>query len=224
MGSPTLKSLVHGWSNITRSWRAYLFAVVALSGFVMVASAAAHTYPAERTAVLQLKTSHAELLLIYKEPAGPRTDRLLALYDQNGNGQIDGLETRLARRAFLSRAFAGLTFEFDAQSGEKAPELRFRRDPDGGISVAILQRIDLIIGRDELVVGVKMEAGEGLPPLELIVEPVLHWRLRDGSGRERKLVVQPGQHHEVTLAREALVLPTSRKQERKDQGRGEQGE
>ena len=176
---------------------ALLFVVV---GALASVNATAHTYPIERSGVLQLHTAHAELLLVYVEPPGPRTKRILALYDQNGNGNIDGVEKALARRTFLRRAFHGLDIEFGTKSSKKAPEIRYKRDKDGGLSVAILQRIDLVIPSNELELKVALAKGETIVPLQLIVEPVGRWAL-DGlaPATERKLDLAAGVDVQIKL-------------------------
>lgn len=176
---------------------------------VLIASstAYAHDNPAERSAVLQVHTAHAELLLIYKEPRGPRVDRLFALYDQNRNGKIDGLETRIARRAFLDRAFYGFDLTFDAKSSPKTAELRYKTEDDGGISVAVLQRIDLIIGKNEMEVGLSLRPGETIPAMDVIVEPAGNWRLPEGDASEHKLALTPGQSSVVKLSRKPSAAP-----------------
>lgn len=171
------------------------------AGCALAAPASAHSFPIERSAVLQLHTAHAELLLLYREPPGPRTDRILALYDQNKNGQLDGIEQRLARRMFLQRAFFGLEIVFDHKSAKKTAELRFKRDPDGGISVAILQRIDLIVDSNALSVKLTLTKGETVPPIDIIVEPVSWDFVEKKDDRERKVALKPGDKVTVKLDR-----------------------
>ncbi len=158
--------------------------------------------------MLQVHTSHAELLLIYVEPPGPRTDRLLALYDADRNGQIDGVEQRLARRAFLQRAFYGLDITFDAKSAKKTAEIRYKRDKNGGISVAILQRIDLLIDSNQLNVSVSLSAGETIPPIDVIVEVADKWTLPGGEASEAKLALKPGDKGSVALTRTPTAKST----------------
>ena len=177
-----------------------LRAITALFLVTMASTAAAHEFPVERSAVLQVHTSHAELLLVYVEPPGPRTDRLLALYDADRNGKIDGVEERLARRAFLHRAFYGLKFEFDAQSIERTAEIRYKRDERGGISVAILQRFDLSIPTNALALDLSLSSGETIPPIDIIIEPVGKWVIAGAEG-ERKVSLAPGQKQRVALSR-----------------------
>lgn len=176
--------------------------LTALFCLLVIPEAVAHEFEAQRSAVLQLHTSHAELLLVYVEPAGPRAERLLALYDQNRDGKFDAVEERLARRALLERAFYGLELGFDVQRADKTAELRTRREPDGGISVAVLQRIDLIVPSNRLTVTVAVRAGETIPALELIIEPAGAWQF-EGRSAELKTTIAPGQSYRATAVRTA---------------------
>ena len=173
---------------------------IALLICASAAPTASHTFPVERSAVLQVHTSHVELLLLYAEPPGPRTERILALYDANQNGEIDGVEQRLARRIFMQRAFYGLDISFNHQSAKKTADIRYKRTAEGGISVAILQRIDLIVDSNELTVSLALTEGETIPPIEIIVEPV-GWKLVDDDAGERKVALQPGTKTAVRLTR-----------------------
>lgn len=157
--------------------------------------------------MVQVHTAHAELLLLYREPPGPRTDRILALYDQNKNGELDGLEQRLARRLFLQRAFFGLEIDFGYKRAEKTANLRFKRDADGGISVAIFQRIDLIIDSNEMTLKLAVRKGETIPPIDIIVEPV-DWTLQPArpAEKERKVSLKPGQSESVNLSRRPTAV------------------
>lgn len=151
--------------------------------------------------MIQVHTSHAELLMVYVEPPGPRTDRILALYDTNRDGQIDGIEQRLARRLFIERAFFGLDIGFDTQSAPKTAEIRYKRDKNGGISVAILQRIDLVIDSNDLSVNLALAPGETIIPVDAVVEPADAWHLKGDEAPEKRIALRPGARVQVALSR-----------------------
>lgn len=174
--------------------------VVAIAALLLLpALAAAHSYPVERAAVLQLHPAHAELLLIYKEPAGPRTDRLLALYDQDKNGAIDGVEVHLATPEILRRAFAGVTFDFGAPHKAQRAELNFKRDVDGGVSVAILQRFDVTLASTARLT-VRLDDGAAVVPLQVIIEPV-GWTFDGSDATEQRVELTHGQSSTAQLRR-----------------------
>ena len=172
-----------------------------LALILLSSTAWAHSFPVERSAVLQVHTSHADLLLVYVEPPGPRTDRLLALYDANRNGQIDGVEQQLARRAFLQRAFYGFDIGYDCKSAAKTAEIRYKRDKNGGISVAVLQRFDLIVDSNDLTISLSLSDGETIPPIDVIVEPADKWTLKGVNEPERHIALKPGSSLKVPLSR-----------------------
>lgn len=182
--------------------RKLLFTTIFLLGFCVPSVVAAHNFPIERSAVLQVHASHAELLLIYAEPPGPRTDRLLALYDSNRNGEIDGAETSIAEGAMLARANLGLNIQFSkAVHGGDAPRLRFKKERNGGISVAVFQRFEFIAPQDEIAIDVSLQDSVGVPPLELIVEPTDDWKFDDDQTSEKKVTLKPGGAVQFALAR-----------------------
>lgn len=165
-------------------------------------SAEAHDLPIERSLVVQVHSSHAELLLVYREPPGPRTQRLLALYDADENGEIDGAEGALAKRPMLRRAFLGLNLEFaDVKTGKKEPQIRYKRERGGGLSVAIYQRIDFVNPTNELQFSTQLEETRGVPELKLVVELAGRWSFSDSDSDEVKAKLGPGGRKEITLER-----------------------
>lgn len=176
-----------------------LVAICSLLGF----AASAHDMPIERQAVLQLHPTHAELLLVYNEPPGPRTDRLLAVHDSNRNGEIDGVEGKLAKSAMLRRAFLGLEFGFgDAASRDREPEIRYKRDRSGGFAIAILRRTDVIPEDRTVDVSATMADGSGLPPLELVIEVDSGWIPAEGEPAKIRRTLTPGTSVTWSLKRE----------------------
>lgn len=184
-----------------RIHRHILAVAAALLCLLVTTSASGHDLPIERSLVLQVHTSHAELLMVYTEPPGPRTERLLALHDANRNGKIDGAEGALAKRPMLRRAFLGLDIEFPGiTTGEKESRIRYKRDRAGGIAVAIYQRIDFITADNELNVEVSLEGASGIPELQLVVEAADSWTL-PGEKEEAKILMKPGMKKSFHLER-----------------------
>jgi hypothetical protein len=182
-------------------WAAALVALVVLC-FAVPASA--HDLPIERSLVLQVHSSHAELLLVYSEPPGPRTERLLALYDTNENGKIDGVEGTLAKRPMLRRAFLGLNLSFPhVTTAKKEPQIRYRRDRAGGLAVAIYQRIDFINATDVLDVVVKLGSTRGIPKLELVIEVADRWAFTELETDELEVELPAGSEKTFHLRRDA---------------------
>jgi hypothetical protein len=178
--------------------------VTALLCLLLSTPASAHDLPIERSLVLQIHTSHAELLLVYTEPPGPRTDRLLALHDANRNGKIDGVEGTLAKRPMLRRAFLGLDLSFpNVNTAKKEPQIRYRRDRSGGIAVAIYQRIDFVHSANELDVLVELEDAKGVPALDLVVELAGRWKFSEAKGDEVKMKLGSGAKKTFHLTRES---------------------
>ena len=172
------------------------------------ATAAAHELAIERSLTIQLHASHAELLLIYSEPPGPRTDRILALYDSDKDGRISGVEARLARRPMLRRAQLGLDVSVNgANTAEKQPQVRFRRDESGGIAMATYQRIDFIAQADAISIDVKLGDVKGTPELQLEVESGADWHF-PGDDAGRRVTLRPGKTASFAVERTVPEVTT----------------
>lgn len=168
------------------------------------ATASAHDLPVQRSLAIQMHASHAELLLIYSEPPGPRTDRILALYDSDKDGKIEGTEVILARSPMLRRARLGLDVSFTgALTAEKQPQIRFKRDKGGGIAMATYQRIDFVAIKDKLSVDVTVGGRKGTPELDLVVDAGADWNHSGGDEVKKTDVVGPGASKRYPMERNA---------------------
>ena len=108
------------------------------------APVSAHDRPEERGVLVQVAPDRVEIMLTYYRPAGDQVDLLKARYDLNKNGKIDSNEAPLAGQMWLGAALAGLQFEVVGESpAARPPELKFRDEDDGGLSMAALVRYDL---------------------------------------------------------------------------------
>jgi|GEM_PF-5939454 len=115
-------------------------AVMALQG----APSQAHDKAQERGILAQVAPDRIEIMLTYYRPAGDHVDLLKARYDLNKNGKIDRNEANLAGQVWLKPALSGLQFEVVGESPRaRAPEIKFRDEDDGGLSMAALVRYDL---------------------------------------------------------------------------------
>ncbi len=129
--------------------------------------------PIERSAIAQIHSDRVEILLMYSEPPGPRSDALLGRYDLDGDGRIDGKkETALAMPEVSKRMALGLRFEVDGERPQmKPPELKVEKDRSGGLAAALYLTYEL----DPLEVGsrtlnIRVSDRRGVVPLSIIVE------------------------------------------------------
>lgn len=166
--------------------------------------------PPERSITVKVHTNHARTLLLYNEPPGSRSDRLLSLYDSNGSGQIEDSEAILARSPMLRRARQGLDLSFTgAMSAFKDPQVRFKRMDDGGISMQTYQRVDFVTKTNEFSIDVTLSNRKGVPPLDVVVEPVEDWKFKDGAANKTAKLV-PGKTERFRLQRVVHEQPEPR--------------
>ena len=102
------------------------------------AVANAHDLPIERTLMVTPHTDKLEVLAIYSEPPGVRTERLLALYDLNRDGRLTGKELPLATPELAERAFMGIRISVDGEAAQNgAVEANCKREANKGLSCAL---------------------------------------------------------------------------------------
>lgn len=150
-----------------------LFLIVSVAVAILAPGMArAHDFPAERSLLVQVSNDRVEMMLVYQEPPGPRTDLLMAKFDLNNDGALTDGELKLAEGELSRRAFDGLRLEVEGErAGMHPPDMKVTRNRDGGLAAAfylkyelddaVLQRIFVVrlIGRADSVL-----------PLTLIVE------------------------------------------------------
>jgi hypothetical protein len=114
------------------------------AGLLHQATGQAHDKAQERGILAQIAPDRVEIMLTYYRPAGDQVDLLKARYDLNKNGKIDKSEAPLAGQVWLKPALAGLQFEVVGEAPKAhSPEIKFREEEDGGLSMAALVRYDL---------------------------------------------------------------------------------
>ncbi|MEZ4460177.1 MAG: hypothetical protein R3E66_10685 [bacterium] len=102
------------------------------------AVASAHVIPIERTLMVTAHADKLEVLAIYSEPPGVRTERLLALYDLNRDGRLTGKELPLATPELAERAFMGIRITVDGEvANNSAVEANCKREANKGLSCAL---------------------------------------------------------------------------------------
>lgn len=157
-----------------------LAAVISLCVLSAPSSAQAHEFDPDRQVVVQVFPDHVDILILYTEAPGERSDLFTAMFGFGVSDQLGDAFEVLAQRAFLPRMLDGLEFEIE---GEKPrthePELRFE-DHDGHLMAAAFVRYDLkMLGEEErrtfviraqdrslLPTTVTIYGGEGLQPIQ----------------------------------------------------------
>lgn len=120
----------------------YIFPIFALTSLVLIAEA--HELDPLRTVIVQVEPNRLDLMILFEEPPGPRASLLLAKYDVDQNGLIEGPEAELAGREMLPRMLAGLQFEVLGErprTGE--PKIKFQTTPSRGITAAAFVSYEL---------------------------------------------------------------------------------
>lgn len=101
------------------------------------ASLSAHNVAIERSLMIDVAPTQVEILAIYSEPPGIRTERLLALYDLDRDGRLDGKELLHAMPEVAKRAFLGIQILVDGQPANFTPTMRCKREQNRGQSCAL---------------------------------------------------------------------------------------
>lgn len=106
-------------------------------------SASAHELPIERQMVLDWSDEALGAMLVYREPPGPRSDRLKSMFDANRDGRISPAEARKMGPHLYLRATHKLAFRVDNESVVPTlVETKVVRERTGGFSVAFLISFD----------------------------------------------------------------------------------
>lgn len=105
----------------------------------MGTSTSAHELPIERQMVLDWTDDALGAMLVYREPPGPRSDRLKLMFDANRDGRISPAEARKMGPQLYMRATHKLEFQVDKKSVMPVlVETKVVRERTGGFSVAFL--------------------------------------------------------------------------------------
>jgi hypothetical protein len=109
-----------------------------------VSTGHAHEIEPLRTVIVQVESDRIDIMVLFEEPPGPRAGLLLARYDLDQNGQLEGFEAELAGREMLPRMLSGMQFEVVGErpaTGE--PEIKFQVTPTRGITAAAFVSYEL---------------------------------------------------------------------------------
>ncbi|MFU8803762.1 MAG: hypothetical protein ACNA8W_08145 [Bradymonadaceae bacterium] len=152
-----------------------LLAIISLAVMSLSKDSQAHDVDPLRTVIVQVEVDRIDVMILFEEPAGARASLLLAKYDADQNGQIDGAEAELAGREMLPRMLAGLQFEVAGeQPRTAAPEIKFQTTPARGITAAAF-------------------VSYALPALESDKERTIHVRnLREKHGLPAEVLIRAG--------------------------------
>ncbi len=166
--------------------------------------AEAHEFDPERQLVVQVFPDHVDILILYTEAPGERSELFTALFGFGAFGEFGDELEELAKQAFLPRMLDGLEFEVvGEQPRTQEPELRFE-DHDGHLMAAAFVRYDVetlddrerrtfvVRARDRsfLDTSVTIYGGDGLrilpdgPLVQRVVEPMQFDLLR---GQDRHI-------------------------------------
>ncbi len=127
----------------------------------------AHTLPIERSLMMTIHQDRLEVLMIYTEPPGIRTERILAMYDLDRNGRLTGKELAIASPDIAERAFNGVKIEVNGVvPTANQPELSCKREQDKGLSCALYVDLPLPSGSPETV-EVRLIKKSGILPLPM---------------------------------------------------------
>lgn len=157
-----------------------------------------HSLPIERSLMIAVHADRVEVLGIYAEAPGLRTDRLLAMYDLDRDGRLDGRELPLAAPEIATRAFLGIHVELDGTTPPVSPEIKCKRESNRGLSCAVYARIDTREATQRL--RVSLDARSGVTPTLVRVSAgdrmMRQTLIVDGRPNEAADVVElrPGDH------------------------------
>lgn len=127
----------------------------------------AHTLPIERSLMMTVHQDRLEVLMIYNEPPGIRTERILAMYDLDRNGRLTGKELAIASPDIAERAFNGIKIEVNGiVPTANQPQLACKREQDKGLSCALYVDLPLPAGPPEMV-EIQLIKKSGILPLPM---------------------------------------------------------
>jgi len=132
----------------------------------------AHELPIERELMVQYDGDTLQILMVYREPPGARSDRLKALYDTNRDGRITGSESKGMHPEMLRRATHQLRFQLDGHTiVPTSTDIKIVSERTGGFSAAILFEYRKVgFGRLSVEVG----SAAGTLPLQVQAVPGAH--------------------------------------------------
>ncbi len=191
-------------------------ALIAVLAALLLPSVAAdaHEFPVERSLLAQVSLDRVEMMLVYTEPAGPRTDLLIAKFDLDNDGEIAGPELKLAEGELTKRAFRGLELEFlGERAGMHPPEMKVKRTREGGLAAAFYlhYRLDEKVAERTFVVRLEGSA-ERIIPLVLVVEAGEGLKLKSSSSPIDGIATRSTELKASSEHRTALVVPSTEDQ------------
>lgn len=111
---------------------------------VLGAPSFAHKIPIERSLMVTVHPNRIEILAIYAEPPGIRTEWLLGLFDFDRDGRLDGRELVFAAPELAIRAFTGVQMTLNGKPiPASVPEAKCKREQNKGLSCALYLDLSL---------------------------------------------------------------------------------
>ncbi len=189
-----------------------------LIGLVVVLTASmawAHKLPIERSLMMTVHQDRIEILMIYSEPPGIRTDRILAMYDLDRNGRLTGKELAIAMPDIAERAFNGVQIEVNGGTPvANAPELVCKREQDKGLACALYVDLPLSTKAPEKV-EVRLLKKSGILPLPMRATASAGFLLAGQTLEETRIApdlvvtLQPGQTWRTEVVPESHLAKPS---------------
>lgn len=145
----------------------------------------AHELPIERELMVQYDGKTLQVLMVYREPPGARSDRLKALYDSNRDGRISSSESKGMHPEMLRRATHQLRILKDGQPiAWSTTDIKIVSERTGGFSSAIL----LEYQKEALTGRFTVELGDAPGTLPLQIQAVPSSRLSGSAPHQ----LEPG--------------------------------
>ncbi len=173
--------------------------------WLLSATAHAHDLKVERSIIAQVHATKVQILVIYNEAPGDRSERFMAKYDVNRNARIDGSEVLLATPEISRLALLGLEFEVEGEKPKMLPpEVKFENKPGKPVSAAILLTYELD-AVPQRTLHIRQKPAKGLPETTVAIEAGEGLTISNSSGAASTrttapLRLTPGDKISVTFA------------------------
>lgn len=186
-----------------------LFALLAAVALLAVPiSSAAHDFEPEREVLIQVFPEHIDVMIVYAEAPGERTDLFGAQFGLVFGDAVDEAFEDLAARAVLPRMLDGLRFEVEGEVAETGePQVKIDQQDDHFSAAAFVRyeldemdedhRRTFIVRADDrpfLNTDVVIYGGDGVEPIEADAPRV------DGVDAHQ-FTLYRGNKHSVTFQR-----------------------
>lgn len=130
---------------------------------------AAHELPVEREMVVQHAEQTMRVMLVYREPPGKRTERLMAFYDLDQDGRLSSAEMASMGPELQKRALHEVTIESsDKRLVAQKTDVKVVTERTGSISAAILLEFDV---KELEGFSIRLGKQAGILPLTLRILP-----------------------------------------------------